>query len=122
MEKKKWDIRWEGRHWRGDECLERNERLPESFRVQIHDGQLGFGEQERLTVLAMLLENLGLDSAFRFLLDISFQDGEISREDFQLLNEFITNFSLRGDESPPSCLAAALVSMPDVGKDSDFDR
>ncbi len=93
---KKWDIRWEGRHWRDDECLDRNERLPDSFRVEINDGQLGFNEQERLTVLAMLLENVGLDKTFRFLLDISLQDGDISREDFVFMNDFITVARVRG--------------------------
>ncbi|MDX1253626.1 MAG: hypothetical protein IDH49_15510 [Gammaproteobacteria bacterium] len=96
--KHKWDIRWEGRHWRDVECFARNDLLPESFRIEVYDGQLGFSDQDRLTVLAMLLENLGLEKSFRFLLDISLQDGEISRQDFDLLKKLIADFVV--DELP----------------------
>ncbi|MBI2779416.1 MAG: hypothetical protein HYX62_06510 [Gammaproteobacteria bacterium] len=96
--KHKWDIRWEGRHWCYDEFLSRTDLLPESFRIEAYDGQIGFSDQERLTVLAMLLENLGLEKSFRFLLDISLQDGEISRQDFDLLKKLIADFV--GDELP----------------------
>lgn len=119
---KKWDIRWEGRHWRGDECLDRSKLLPDSFHVQIHDGQLGFSDEERLIVLALLLENVGLAKALHFLVDVSFQDGDISSKDFDLLINFIEKVTRQGHESPPTNLAAALASMPNVGKDSDFDR
>lgn len=114
-----WDIRWEGRHWENDVCKERSERLPDSFRIEIHEGQLGFNDEERFTVLAMLLENLGLVKALCFLLNVAIENGEISKADAEFMNDFIINkFQLH----PAANLAAALAKMPDVGKDSDFDR
>lgn len=116
-----WDIRWEGRHWENDVCKERSERLPDSFRIEIHAGQLGFNDEERFTVLAMLLENLGLVKVLCFLLDVSLEDGEISREDFDFLRDAFKHLAGQR-ELPPTHFAAALASMPDGGKDSDFDR
>lgn len=57
-----WDIRIEGRAW-GPEALARLEALPEKFEMM--GGRLFFSEQERLTLLAALLENVGLAAAVR---------------------------------------------------------
>lgn len=58
-----WDIRREGRAWSGAELKLRWELLPEKF--EVWEGRLFFSDQERLALLAMLLENVGLDRAVR---------------------------------------------------------
>jgi hypothetical protein len=41
--------------------MERCELTPERF--EMHDGKLFLSEEERLTLLALLLENVGIDKA-----------------------------------------------------------
>ena len=66
----RWDIRPAGRAWRDDELRERiAERLPAAARIEIHRGQLLFSEEERLILLGLLLENLGLRTGLGFLAD-----------------------------------------------------
>ena len=55
-----WDIRREGREWRGEEFDKRIYQAPEKIEFK---GGIFIYEDERLTVLAMLLENLGIDKA-----------------------------------------------------------
>ena len=55
-----WDIRREGREWRGEEFDKRIYQAPEKIEFK---GGIFVYEKERLTVLAMLLENLGIDRA-----------------------------------------------------------
>jgi hypothetical protein len=57
-----WDIRREGREWRGEEFEKRIYQAPEKIEYR---GGIFIYEDERLTVLAMLLENLGIDKAVR---------------------------------------------------------
>lgn len=57
-----WDIRREGRQWRGEEFERRLYQAPEKIEFV---GGIFTDEEERLTVLAMLLENLGIDKAVR---------------------------------------------------------
>ena len=57
-----WDIRREGREWRGEEFEKRIYQAPE--KIEFVRG-IFTSERERLTVLAMLLENLGIDKAVR---------------------------------------------------------
>ena len=57
-----WDIRREGRQWSGDEFRKRIYQAPEKIEFV---GGIFTDESERLTVLAMLLENLGIDEAIR---------------------------------------------------------
>jgi len=52
-----WDIRREGRAWRGDEARERFSLTPEKF--EMVKGQLFWGDEQRVTLLALLLENVG---------------------------------------------------------------
>lgn len=63
MSEIKWEIHRQGRAWRGDEVLHRWELFPE--KVEMFDGKLFWTEEERLTVLALLLENVGIDKAIR---------------------------------------------------------
>lgn len=59
----RWDIRREGRPWSGGEALQRFELTPEKF--EMVDGRLFWSDDERLTLLALLLENVGADAAVR---------------------------------------------------------
>ncbi len=55
------DIRREGHAWKNG--LARFELLPEKF--EMTKGRLFRDEEQRLTVLALLLENVGVDQAVR---------------------------------------------------------
>ena len=55
-----WDIRREGRVWSHEEFNRRIYQAPE--KIEFTGGIFTY-EDERLTVLAMLLENLGIDKA-----------------------------------------------------------
>jgi hypothetical protein len=58
-----WDIRREGRRWTKEEAERRIYQAPE--KIEFAGGIFG-SEDQRLTVLGMLLENLGIDKAIRF--------------------------------------------------------
>lgn len=55
-----WDIRAEGRAWRG-EAMARYSLTPE--KLEMIDGKLLHDDEERLRLLALLLENVGADAA-----------------------------------------------------------
>lgn len=57
-----WDIRREGRAW-DKEAHDRMRLTPEKF--EMIGGRLFWRERDRLTLLALLLENLGMDAAVR---------------------------------------------------------
>jgi hypothetical protein len=57
-----WAIRREGRQWAGEEFYYRLDQAPEKIEFR---GGIFTNERDRLTVLAMLLENLGIDKAVR---------------------------------------------------------
>jgi hypothetical protein len=57
---REWDIRREGRVWSHEEFERRIYQAPEKIE---YTGGIFTYEDERLTVLAMLLENLGIDKA-----------------------------------------------------------
>ncbi len=59
---KDWDIRREGRKWTNEEFDKRIYQAPEKIEFV---GGIFANDEERLTVLAMLLENLGIDKAVR---------------------------------------------------------
>lgn len=58
-----WDIRREGRAWRGDEALDRFSLAPE--KLEMIRGRLFWSDEERVTLLALLLENVGVNRAVR---------------------------------------------------------
>ncbi len=58
-----WDIRRQGRQWAHEEFERRIEQAPEKIE---YTGGIFLNERQRLIVLAMLLENLGIDKAIRF--------------------------------------------------------
>ncbi len=59
-----WDIRREGHAWDGTIARPRRHLAPE--KIELAYGQLFYSETERLTMLALLLENVGVDKAVRF--------------------------------------------------------
>jgi hypothetical protein len=59
---KEWNIRREGHQWAGEEFNKRTSQAPEKIEF---GGGIFVNERERLTVPAMLLENLGIDRAVR---------------------------------------------------------
>ncbi|MCS7080140.1 MAG: hypothetical protein NZ585_08830 [Chloracidobacterium sp.] len=65
MDKDEWDIRRQGRSWRGEEFFRRLEHKQSPEKIEYVDGCIFGCEEERMTVLAMLLENLGIDKAVR---------------------------------------------------------
>ena len=58
MSNEDWDIRREGRRWTDEEFNRRIYQAPEKIE---YVGGIFDGERQRMTVLAMLLENLGID-------------------------------------------------------------
>lgn len=58
-----WNIQRHGIAWHGPHALARYELTPE--KIEMFDGKLFATEEERLTMLALLLENVGLDRAVR---------------------------------------------------------
>ena len=58
-----WNIGRAGRAWTEDEARQRWELTPEKFEMQ--DGKLFWDHDQRLTLLALLLENIGADQAVR---------------------------------------------------------
>jgi hypothetical protein len=63
MTKIHWDIRGEGRPWGKGEAMERFRLTPEKF--EMIDGKLLVSDQDRETLLGLLLENVGADRAVR---------------------------------------------------------
>jgi hypothetical protein len=60
FDRAEWDIHREGRVWSHEEFERRIYQAPEKIE---YTGGIFTYEDERLTVLAMLLENLGIDKA-----------------------------------------------------------
>jgi hypothetical protein len=58
-----WNITRQGRAWTADEATGRYELTPEKF--EMDRGRLFWDDAERLTLLALLLENVGVDRAVR---------------------------------------------------------
>jgi hypothetical protein len=58
-----WDIRREGRRWSDEEVDQRIDQAP--WKIEYVDGIFA-SDRERLIVLGMLLENLGIDKVVRF--------------------------------------------------------
>lgn len=60
-----WDIRLSGRAWSRDEALARHSLIAQSCRIEMIDGLLLWSDADRLTLLALLLENVGALKATR---------------------------------------------------------
>jgi hypothetical protein len=59
----RWNIGRKGRAWTADEAMDRYELTPEKFEMDA--GKLFWDDTQRLTLLALLLENVGADQAVR---------------------------------------------------------
>jgi len=60
----KWDIRNEGRAWKGEEAFGRYMMKP--HKIELIRGKLLSSSKERETLLALLLENIGADRVVQF--------------------------------------------------------
>jgi hypothetical protein len=58
-----WDIRRAGRAWSGGEARDRFALTPEKF--EMGSGKLFWSDAERVLLLGLLLENVGVDAAVR---------------------------------------------------------
>ena len=58
-----WDIRREGRRWSREETKAHYRLAPE--KIELIDGMLFGTEADRIMMLGLLLENLGVDKAVR---------------------------------------------------------
>jgi hypothetical protein len=58
-----WNIRRERRAWTGDEWKARRELTPK--KIELSSGKLFWSDDDRLAMLALLLENIGVDRAIR---------------------------------------------------------
>ncbi|MDI6759438.1 MAG: hypothetical protein QMD05_01300 [Candidatus Brocadiaceae bacterium] len=64
MKRIKWDIRHKGHAWKGEAAKERLKLIPE--KIEMFQGKLFWSDKERLNMLGLLLENVGIDKAIRF--------------------------------------------------------
>ena len=64
MTEVRWDIRNEGRAWAADEAMERCFMQPE--KLEMVGGKLVSSEDDRETLLCLLLENVGADRVVQF--------------------------------------------------------
>lgn len=58
-----WDIRSDKHAWSGDEMMSRYRLIPE--KIELIEGKLFWTEEERLNMLGLLLENIGIDKVVR---------------------------------------------------------
>jgi hypothetical protein len=58
-----WNIQREGRSWNREEWQSRRELCPE--KIEMIQLKLFWSDEERIAMLGLLLENLGVDSAVR---------------------------------------------------------
>ncbi|MDE2778264.1 MAG: hypothetical protein OXI91_01105 [Chloroflexota bacterium] len=63
MKEVQWDLRAEGRAWQGPEARARYQLTPE--KMEMIGGKLFWSDEDRLTMLALLLENVGVDEGVR---------------------------------------------------------
>lgn len=54
-----WDIRLGGRAWTRGEALARHALIPGPCRIEMIEGRLLWSDEDRLVLLALLLENVG---------------------------------------------------------------
>jgi len=58
-----WDIHPNGRAWSRDELISRYPLIPE--KIELIEGKLLWTDEDRLNLLGLLLENVGIDKAVR---------------------------------------------------------
>ena len=75
----KWDIRRAGRAWEEAEIRARYQLSPE--KIELIEGKIFWNDEERLRMLGLLLENVGVDKAIRL------GDPDVWREAISQLND-----------------------------------
>ena len=60
----KWDIRLDGRSWKGDEGYNKLKLI--TANIEMYHGKAFISQKQRLMMLGMLLENVGIRKAIRF--------------------------------------------------------
>ena len=60
-----WDLRPEGYAWPGADGFARERYYLAPEKIEMIEGKLFWTDEERLTMLALLLENVGVDQAVR---------------------------------------------------------
>jgi hypothetical protein len=63
MSETDWDIRRDGRAWKAEEVRQRYDLTPE--KMELIEGKLFWSDEDRLNMLGLLLENVGIDKAIR---------------------------------------------------------
>ena len=58
-----WNIQRKGRAWQGNEAREKFALTPE--KIEMIEGKLFLSEENRLNMLGLLMENIGLDKALK---------------------------------------------------------
>jgi hypothetical protein len=58
-----WDIRRDGRAWKGEEARQRFDLTPE--KLEMIGGKILWDDDERVKLLGLLLENVGADRAVK---------------------------------------------------------
>lgn len=59
MNERSWDISLGGRAWTKEEALARHNLIAQACRIEMIDGRLLWNDEDRVTLLALLLENVG---------------------------------------------------------------
>lgn len=65
MDEGAWDIRLDGRAWTRSEAFARHDLIAQTCRIEMIQGRLFWTDEDRLLLLALLLENMGALSAVR---------------------------------------------------------
>ena len=60
-----WDIRLGGRAWAKGEAFARHDLVAQTCRIEMVQGKLLWSDEDRLILLALLLENVGASKAVK---------------------------------------------------------
>jgi len=58
-----WNIKRKGRSWHGNEAREKFALTPQ--KIEMIEGKLFLSEEDRLNMLGLLMENIGLDQVLK---------------------------------------------------------
>jgi hypothetical protein len=64
-----WNFQRTGRAWKGNESMERYELTPE--KMEMIKGKLFWSDEDRLNMLGLVLENVGIDKMLDLFEDLS---------------------------------------------------
>ena len=75
----KWRIERNGRSWQSDEAIEKYELTPEKMEM-IH-GKIFWSDEDRVNMLGLMLENVGIDKMLGLFEDLSLLKGAIAEKE-----------------------------------------